>query len=144
MRVSIPPRVLYGCCFVISIAFFDLYRMLSLSKLLKVFLKYSMFLWAVWNISFATSIGNICHKQEELCSKVMFDLAKDIYQYFPKNAKDHYLYFTNELMTPAANNFTDVYPVVSKMLTKIWLTSHLFTMLSYKMDFTQLDNIPPR
>ncbi len=137
----IMPRILSGMCFVISIAFFELNRELRFNRFSRIILKFSVFLWAVWNITFTNSIGNIMYQQEKMCYELTSRLAEDIYNLFPKNSENYCIYFTNEAITPSANNFTDTYPIANKILTKNWPTAYLFAMLFHKIDIPQITDI---
>lgn len=112
------PRILYTFGIMLSFVMFESYNTLKRYILLSNVSTITMALFALWNISFTNSLGNMHNVQEQLSTNAMMCLSHDINDYNVRigNKSGYWLYFKNYLSSSALDKFVKLYPIVEKIL----------------------------
>ncbi|GHU13890.1 hypothetical protein FACS189449_09820 [Alphaproteobacteria bacterium] len=117
---ELEPRLLYAFGILISCILYKNYLFMESRKILKNLYKAFLFFFALWNIIYMNSFGNIMHMQKILQNNVFYDMANDFYEIKNQDPRFFLLSVIGNIHTPAADNFFKLYPINRRILPEWW------------------------
>lgn len=141
---SILPRILYSMGVLISGALHGASLLFKVSEKAHKFYGFIVTSLCFWNVIFLNSAANVIHCYRILQRHVLYDVSKDVHEIREKNKNLSGFYFSGSLQTYAMNNFTELYPIVNRIIPEQWFipTMARLSLIDYKFADSFISHFP--